>query len=508
MDHELNRAVLEYIAPLSTEKRPIYLVGGAVRDSVLQRTAHDLDFTLPGPTRKLAKGMADAFHGGFYVLDDERDTTRVVLQSAAGERLLLDFASIRGPDLESDLRSRDFTINTLAYDVAHPDRLIDPLGGLADLRNHVIRACAPTSLQQDPARVLRAVRQALSLQFRIEPETLRLVREAAPLLKQISPERQRDELFRILAGRRVSQAVQILDQLGALEQVLPELPALKGVTQSAPHVADVWSHTLGVVSHLERLFEVLVGGYNEDAGADLIHGLAVLRLGRYREHLARHFERYEQVDRPVRALLFFAALYHDIAKPAARVEEPDGKVRFLGHPEDGAAVTARRARQLALSGDEASRAEKIVRQHMRVHFMASGPAAVDGPARRSIYRYFRDTGEAGVDICLLSLADMRATYEMTLPQADWLAELDVCRSLLEAYWENSQEVVSPPRLVTGSDVMHTFSLKPGPLIGKILEGVREAQAAGEIQTREEALAFARRIIEGINEPPIEEREEG
>ena len=514
-DSTLIQSILERLRSLSSPARPIYVVGGAVRDIFLQRDIHDLDFVLPGSTRPVARLIADAFGGGFYVLDEVRDTSRVVLQPKGGARLVLDFASIRGESLEDDLRGRDFTLNAMAYHVSDPERLIDPLGGLADLRARLLRACAPTSLEQDPARVLRAVRQALSLKFRIEPGTLQLAHAAVPLLRNISPERQRDELFRILAGRKISQAVQILDHLGVLEVVLPELLTLKGVRQSAPHVSNVWEHTLGVVNHLEYLFDALVGDYNEDASADLMNGLAVMRLGRYRANFARHFETELQPDRPARALLFFAALYHDIAKPVTRTEEPDGKTRFLTHPEKGTALVARRARALVLSGDEVEYIERVVRQHMRVHFLANDllpescaeqDQSRPSPTRRSIYRYFRDTGEAGIDICLLSLADMRATYETTLTPQAWLVELDACRALLEAYWENNAEVVSPPRLLNGREVIEAFGLKPGPQIGKLLDAVRERQATGHISSREEALDFARLWVKRLG--TNQERQEG
>ena len=182
-------------------------------------------------------------------------------------------------------------------------------------------------------------------------------------------------------------------------------------------------------------------------------------------------------------------------------------MRFLGHDDLGAQIAADRGRALALSAAEVSRLEKIVKAHMRVHFLANtmGPMKAGGfthevpegdrLSRRSIYRFFKSTGDAGVDICLLSLADLRGTYETALPQALWKAELETCRALLEAYWEKSEEVVSPPRYLSGHDVIEAFGLRPGRVVGHLLADIREAQAIGEIHNREEALAFASRWIE-------------
>jgi tRNA nucleotidyltransferase/poly(A) polymerase len=513
MNKNYRQNILNTMAEFSTAERPVYLVGGAVRDLVLDRPAHDLDFVLAGGTRALAQEVSCRLNGALYVLDEERDTTRVVLDPGdrKGERMLLDFAALRAGDLEGDLRARDFTINALAVDVARPDVLIDPTGGLADLREKRIRACTPDSLNHDPVRILRAIRQVLSLHFQIDPQTFQWMRAAAPLLTQPSAERLRDELFRMFDGPRVAVAIRLLDQAGALVYILPELEALKGVAQTAPHIEDVWEHTLSVVQNLEMLLATLVGTYREETVADLTLGSAVLWLGRFRKQFEEHFSRPLVTDRTLRSLLFLAALYHDIAKPDTRTVTAEGRVRFLQHPTRGTKMIARRARALALSTAEVSRLETIVEHHMRVHFLADAAvhefALQDGalataegeekgrPSRRAIYRFFKDTGETGVDIGLLSLADTRGTYGVTLTQDIWEAELQTCRVLFESYWEKSEEVVSPPRLLSGNDLIQQFGLQPGKTVGRLLSAIREAQAVGEVTNREEAEDFAQRWIQ-------------
>ena len=497
MEDNERQVILDTLREFSTPDRPVYLVGGAVRDALLGRPVHDLDFVLPGNTRRLAREISCRLNGALYTLDEERDTTRVVLEadSQRRERILLDFASLRSVNLEADLRDRDFSINAMALDVSAPERLIDPVGGLVDLREQRIRACSPTSFSRDPVRVLRAVRQALGLNFHIEPATLQWMREGSPFLLHTSAERLRDELFRMLEGPQVSLAIRLLDQIGALEFVLPELKALQGVTQTAPHIDDVWEHTLAVVNDLEAILPPLIGDYREETVADLTMGLAVLWLGRFRQPLAEHLNRPLVHDRSLTGLLFLAALYHDIGKPETRVHAPDGRVRFLDHPVVCAITVASRARALALSTAEVSRLETIVEQHMRVHQLSDmHKKKIEGeekPSRRAIYRFFKDTGEAGVDMCLLSLADLRGTYGVTLPQDVWESELRTVRALLEAYWEKGEEVVAPPRYLNGNDLMQLFNLQPGHLLGQLLEAIREAQGAGEVHDREEAIVFAR-----------------
>jgi hypothetical protein len=133
---------------------------------------------------------------------------------------------------------------------------------------------------------------------------------------------------------------------------------------------------------------------------------------------------------------------------------------------------------------------------MRIHFHSNRlEIEHKAPSRKAIYRFFRDAGEAGVDLTLLALADTRATRGHTLTQGTWAAELDLCRILLENYWEKPAETISPPRLLDGNELMSAFGLKPGPRIGEILEAIREAQATGKLSTREEALSFGREWLE-------------
>jgi tRNA nucleotidyltransferase/poly(A) polymerase len=470
----------------------VYLVGGAVRDIFLMREIHDLDLAVPSGALALAKQLANRLKASFFPLDIENDTARVVIIREDGARDTLDFAGFRGPDLENDLRGRDFTLNALAVDLRSGE-LSDPLGGLPDLRARRLRACSPTALQDDPVRILRAVRQAASFGLSIESETRQQMKEAVPQLNRVSPERLRDELFKMLAGPAPDACLRALDLLGVLPHLLPELPVLKGVTQSPPHIHDVWNHTLAVLRHLESILAALAPHYDEEKGnADLFNGLLVKQLGRYRAQIGEHLANTLNTDRSARSLLFFAALYHDIEKPSTRTVEESGRIRYFGHDERGARTAVHRAIAMRLSNDEIDRARTIIAQHMTLkeHTRRKQDKNID-PSRKAIYRFFRQAGPAGVEIVLLGLADTRATYDHTLPQEHWAASLEVARTFLEAWWERPEELVRPPQLLNGHDLMTELGLPPGRQVGQMLEAIREAQAAGQFSTREEALNFAR-----------------
>lgn len=482
--------ILEVLRQEIPQNLPVYLVGGAVRDLLRGQPVHDLDLVLPGDVRPIARRVADALNGSYYLMDEERNVARVVHYSGA-ERFFLDFCSLRGRDLETDLRERDFTMNAMALNLRQMERLVDPTGGAMDLKEKQLRACGPAAMRNDPIRVLRGVRLALSLNCQIQPGTLEQMRQAALMLGQSSAERQRDELFRILEGRQVHSAVRLLDLIGALSPLLPELAAMKGVAQSVPHTLEVWEHTVALLRELERVWAVLVDEFNEDTAANLVLGQAVLHLGRFRGALAEHFKTALNPNRSIRGLLFLAALYHDVAKPQTLSLASTGQVRFLGHEERGAAAAARRARSLALSQVEVQRLETVVRQHMRIHSLV---ATGKEPTRRAVFHYFRDCGLAGIDLVLLSLADTLATYGPTLPMTVWEAELKVAQALLTAWFDTPEKIIRPPRLISGSDLMKELNLKPGPEVGRLLAAIEEAQVEGNVTTRAEALEYARRKI--------------
>lgn len=469
----------------------IYLVGGAVRDMLLNRLSSDLDFAVPSNGISLARRVANALQADYMTLDDERDTGRVIITEENGTRTFLDFATYRGSSLDEDLRARDFTMNAIAFDL-HTKTLFDPLSGAADLRAKVIRACSLTSLQDDPVRILRAIRQAAAFGFKIDIETRKAMKQAAHLLPNISPERQRDELFKILEGPRPDTAIRALEMLGVFRHFLPELAAMKGVAQSSPHIHDVWEHTLGVLGYLEDILSALAPGYNADNTNDLFTGLLTLRIGRFREQFAAHFAQSLNTDRTVRAVLFFAALYHDVDKPSTKSVDETRRIRFFDHDVRGADTAAKRGQSFNLSNDEVERMQTIIRNHMRFHFFTDRMADDrQEPSRKAIYRFFRDAGEAGIDLVLLGLADLRGTQGPMLTQATWTAALDVARILLENYWEKREETVAPPRLLDGNDLMKELNIQPGRKIGQLLEAIREGQATGKIRTREDALALAR-----------------
>ncbi len=468
-----------------------WLVGGAVRDSLLDRPLHDWDFVVDHDAMALARAVGDAVGGFFFPLDEERGTARVVLKPEGAVRLELDFALLRADSLEADLAERDFTINAMA--VGESGELIDPLQGRTDLEAGTIRATNEHVFRDDPVRLLRATRLEAELDFVTEPQTMARIRRDAPLLAHSAVERLRDEFVRGLALPGASSFIRRLDDLHLLVRVLPDLVHLQGVSQSHPHRFDVWRHTLYVLRSLEGVVAAVtdrdlptgsraLASVSSPAWEELTRWIGQTG-GLIEEHLA--VEVCDQRDRKV--LLKLAALLHDVGKPQTRSVGDDDRIHFYGHESVGARKAASLLQALHFSRAEVSWVQTLVEAHLRPALLARDRKVT----RRAIYRYFRDTGDAGVDTVLLSLADYLATWGPNLRPERWKNRLDVAARLFHHYFEQREETVNPQLPLDGHDLMRVLDLEPGPEVGRLLDLLREAMAAGEVETREEMLDLAR-----------------
>jgi poly(A) polymerase len=462
-----------------------WLVGGAVRDVLLGREVHDWDVAVERDAIPLARATADRLNADVYVLEADLDMARVLVDDT-----MIDFARLRDANLALDLAGRDFTINAMAIDLQRPDRIIDRFNGQTDLEEGVIRAISETALTHDPVRMLRAVRQSASLAMAIDPQTAEWIATHAPLIVNSPAERVRDELNKMLQLGDVADSLLLLDAFGLLPHVLPEVSALKGVTQSLPHHWDVYEHTLRVIDALELLGTRWLGFDQSDDSAlmlpimpDFVWDSLLLTLPQYSDPLRAHLAVDERW-----LLLKWTALLHDSGKPATKTIEDNGRTRFFGHDDLGARLADERLRTLRFSKNEIERVTGIIGGHMRPHWLAEMPLT-----RRALYRFFRDTKDYGIDILLLSMADHLATHGPDVDQTTWVERLGMIAEMFETYFSQRDTVVAPPPLVNGNDIMQELGLPPGRQIGGILEAIREAQASGEVRTREEALTLAKRM---------------
>lgn len=470
----------------------VFLVGGAVRDLLLRRELHDLDFAMGENPVLLTRKIARELNAGFFILDDERHTTRVVYHRPDGSDFPLDFVQFTGSDLEDDLRHRDFTLNAIALDIRQEDELIDPLGGRADLEAGLLKACGDHALLDDPVRALRAVRLVIQFDLVYAPGLETLIRAAATHLHETTIERQRDELFRILEGSDPGKGLRECQRLGLLVGLVSPLEVQEVIPASPPHYFPLLEHTFQVVGTYQSLMEAFDQDRDTSKEASWLLNTAFKTLRPFQKQLQVYFAGEVTPGRPIRSLALLGALLHDIAKPETVSRGEDGRLHFYGHDHVGSEMTWEIARGLQLSNAEAKWLSTLVRYHMRLLPMER---AEHGPDRRMLYRFFHEVGEVGAAIAILYLADTAATYGPELTEEKWNRAVSTASAVLRAWWQDHDEVVAPKLLLDGNDIQNEFNLKPGAMIGSLIALLREAQASGEVKDAAAARAFITRQLE-------------
>ena len=456
-------------------KAQVYLVGGFLRDLVLKREKEDLDldFTIKKDAIRIAKSMAKELKADFVILDKERGCARVVLNEC-DKITTLDFADFRDKDLEKDLLHRDFTINTLAVDInkinkknTFGDIVIDLYGGRKDLSKGVVRMVSRYSLEDDPLRMVRAYSLGAQLNFKIEPKTVKKIKTEKDKIPTVAYERIRDEFFKILEVDNSVTWLKSMDRAGVLEKVIPHINVMRNIKQGAYHHLDVWKHTLETVLQLEKLFKEKEIQDNEE--------------------IRNYLEQDVVLKRSKKAILKLGALLHDIGKPKAK-RQKEGKTLFYGHERIGKEITKNIVSLLKLSTKERDALEKIIFWHLRPGYLADDTT----PTQRAIFRYFRDTGDEGVSILILGIADQRATRGPLTKGSNRTHHERVVMDLIKHYFDKKKEKPFV-RLINGNDLIKKLKLKPAPIFAKILREVEESQADGSIKTEKQALALAKKI---------------
>lgn len=434
--------LVERVAAASGQRR-LYLVGGSVRDALLERVPLDHDFAVSGSAMSFARAVARRLSGAFVALSPEDDEARVVV---AGK--VLDFVGLGRSPIETDLTRRDFTINAMALDM-RTKRLWDPLSGRRDLEQGVVRMANPRAIEQDPLRALRAFRLGLELSFDLDSGLLAAVRTVN--LSGIAGERIGYEMIRIMTCSDSFPVLRAMHEHGLAKKVFPEAAKL---------IDDdfLWGHSLGTYQAVERL----------------------MRQGFFAT-LQPEFDNYFREGRRA-ALLKLAGLFHDIAKPDTYLEKA-GEVHFYGHDSLGAQMVEQMLdRRLRLSRDDTQIVITLVREHMRPHLLATGAELTD----RAIRRFFRDLGVDAFGALMLAWADGYATAGRTRH-----LERMVVRMLQLKHADDAKPKVEP--LVNGYDLI-AMGLKPGPVFKVLLQDLLDLQLEGAIVTKADGIAAARRMI--------------
>jgi len=437
------------------QHKQLYIVGGTVRDVLLHREdSNDEDLATDATPEEIKRIVTPTRPNAIVLVGERFGTVRlhysqsiVEITTFRSERYNADSRKPEvcfGTVLEDDLLRRDFTINAMA---CHPltGQIIDPFGGRQDLEAHILRAVGnepDKRFDEDPLRLLRAVRFAAQLDFTIESETRRSILRQAAKLQKISRERIRDEMNKLLVTANPAKGLDLLVELGLMEWIVPEVLALRGVsqqTQKVIHTKDVYAHVLRVVERSSP-----------------------------------------------RVACRWSALLHDIAKPRTRTVE-DGKVHFFGHEDVGAYMARDILKRLHFDRDFIESVSKIVRLHMRANAYTSD--WTDGAVRRLMLESGNDLSDL-LDLSRADITSYRAD-KVTRAAARVTELTERCQRLQE---EAERVPLKSP--LDGNELMEMFGCGPGPWLRPIKDHLLSLVIDGALASddKEEAAKIARAML--------------
>ena len=425
------------------EKRgaQLYLVGGSVRDLLLNQSITDFDFALADDAIAFAKAFADKVGAAFVKLEEQPPTARIVIRET---RLTLDFAGFRAETLEADLRLRDLTINTMALDLSSlltkPEvNLIDPCNGFADLKSLTLRFPSEGVVIDDPLRLLRVYRFSAQLGFEIPEATINLIRRHRSRLPQVSSERIRDELIKILNVKSATAYLRRMDETRLLSQIIPEIEKVRGLYQNA-----------------------------------LDHSLLALEMFE-----AKPMPDTLQPYRPQIEAYLREQLTHDLCRQQIL------KLALLLR-KSGTETAVQITNRLRLGRKATQLMRSLVQNRLHLMDLIDGNGQI---GHREMIHFLRNTGDDWLGVLLLSHAQLQGLQRNTR-QTD-----ELMKQIADFYYHEIGPIMERGRLITGDDILRTFGVTPGAKIGRILQHIEDLQFEGEIRTPEEALKAARTFLE-------------
>jgi tRNA nucleotidyltransferase/poly(A) polymerase len=450
----LKDPILLKLSDLSKEKGvPLFLVGGYIRDLFLGipspthgRREKDYDFALPKEFSSFIPSMEGMLHLSFFKVGrEERET---LTYRVAHEDISIDLTFLQGDSIDEDLLRRDFTINTIAFSL-RDETFHQVEGAWEDMKRRVIRSVSKHSIDQDPLRMLRAIRYLCTLDgFVLDPTLKEEISQKKDLVRNLPGERLKMELDHIFLSAGPAMGLKTLHESGLLLTLFPDLKGLEHLGQSKHHHLHVLSHTLLIVEKLSWAFEWV----SREAGAI-------------------------PVTQEDRLALYYAALFHDLGKQDTYSKDEKEKVHFYHHESFSCQRAEGIMQRLRFSNLLRNTVLHLIQNHMRILNLSQ--ETKEAALKRLVY-------QVGDDIPLLvlhTLADKEASRGILSVQLDEVVE-DHCLHILK--WFKEKEVVHPLPLLNGHDVM-ALGYSTGPKVGEILNFIRGKQVEGEIRTREEAL---------------------
>lgn len=438
-----------------------YIVGGYVRDLLLGKENFDRDIVIAdSDVKKIAQKISQNLDGTLIELDNEWEIYRIVLRDKTN---YIDIAKAVNDNIKDDLARRDLTFNAIALKL-NDLSVIDNHGGIADLKNKIIRGISEKNFEDDPLRLLRVFRFQAGLGFEIEPETFDYVKKHALEISKPAKERVNVELVKLFEGGFTDTALLNADRAGILEAVFPIVKEVKKIPPNTHHHLPLFDHVIETTRQIEKNFRPLPDEAKEILNASPFGGAKKL------------------------AYLKLSAFLHDIGKPQTWIiEEKTGRHRFIKHDYLGAKLAAPMLRELKFSKKQISYVQKMIKNHIL-------PSQLDINNEKSLIRFFRKMEDNVVDLVLLAMSDRLSAQGAAVTKEMTEKNLANLNYILKRYLEEKENIKPLPKLVSGTEVMEILNIPASPRLGKIINLLKEAQISGDVNTKEEAIDFLKSMF--------------
>lgn len=452
----------EIIDVLKSTKHKIFLVGGTVRDLLLNRPTYDKDIiVLDEDARIFSENLAKKLEATFIPLDEENKIYRLVLKDK------LNYLDITNPienDFDKDIQRRDFTINAIALDI-NSGEIIDNVGGKQDLETQTIRMINERNFDDDPLRILRAFRFQAILGFKIDSETLNAMESRIISINQPAFERKIVEIIKLFGGKYATDAVLEMDKLGILEIIFPPIIDVKKVPPNSHHHLDLFNHSLEVMEQIQKIYETSCPQIQEHLMNTDFGGATRL------------------------AHLKLAGFLHDIGKFSTWTIEKNNRHRFIKHDDVGAKMAEKLLKQMKFSKKQI---EYICKQ-IKLHIYPSGVLQAPNLCEKHYMRYIRKLENDVIDNIILAKADRLAAQGPDITREILETNINGLDKMLKYYLDIKETLKPLPKLLDGNEVMKILDIKPSPKLGEILDALHEAQVSGDVNTKDEAVAFVKKF---------------
>ncbi len=412
-----------------------YLVGGYLRNYFMNNTiSYDRDIAVIKHAKNLALDIAKKTQGTFIELDSENEIYRVVLKD---KNNYFDISKIINGNLQDDIKRRDFTINSIFYDINNKE-IIDLLNGREDIKKEIIRTCDLNNLKDDPLRMLRMYRFKANTGFKIDKTLKEFVQNNINLIKNCALERINAEIIHLFEGEYIADTLLEMFEDKVLEVIFPFVKDIKKIPSNSHHHLDLVHHSIETVRNI-------------------------------------------RINKP---LLKIAAFYHDIGKPSCWTLEESGRHRFIGHDNVGGEIVKKELKELNFSTKAINYISKMVKYHIY-------PAALadNNDTQKAFARFVRRIGDDVPDLIELSRADRLSAQGTAVTEEMTEIALKHLENLLNYYNKVKAQVKNPKPLLDGREIMEILNIPPSKFVGEIIDALIEEQLMGNIDDKDKAIKY-------------------